>query len=193
MTSDEAAARRRRSSTDSRARLLEAARDLFAEHGYERTTVRDIGRAAGLDPTLIARYFGGKAALYLEALRPAGHVRGAEPPDLTDPEAVGAMLERHAPSAAPTPALQAAIRPHDNPEIQEAAMSVLLTRLVEPLEARARDAGLDRPRLRAETAAAALAGIMISRSSKALETLTAAPSEDLAELVASLIRDVLND
>ncbi|MFD9659211.1 helix-turn-helix domain-containing protein [Streptomyces mirabilis] len=33
---------------------------LFAERGFDRTTIRDIGERAGVDPALIARYFGSK-------------------------------------------------------------------------------------------------------------------------------------
>jgi len=68
---------RRRNAADSRQRLLDAARKLFAERGYERSTIRDIGEQAGLDSTLIARYFGSKAALYLEAMRTDFAAEGA--------------------------------------------------------------------------------------------------------------------
>ena len=37
---------RHRSSAESRERLLTVAAELFAEHGYEATTVREIGRRA---------------------------------------------------------------------------------------------------------------------------------------------------
>lgn len=49
-------------------RLLEAARDLFAEHGYEQVTVRMIAAAAGVNVALIGRYFGSKAALFGEVI-----------------------------------------------------------------------------------------------------------------------------
>jgi AcrR family transcriptional regulator len=47
-----------------RERLLEAAAGLFALHGYERTTVRDIVRSAGTNLNAINYYFGGKRGLY---------------------------------------------------------------------------------------------------------------------------------
>jgi AcrR family transcriptional regulator len=47
-----------------RERLLEAATPLFALHGYERTTVRDIVRIAGTNLNAINYYFGGKRGLY---------------------------------------------------------------------------------------------------------------------------------
>ncbi len=47
-----------------RERLLESAAGLFALHGYERTTVRDIVRSAGTNLNAINYYFGGKRGLY---------------------------------------------------------------------------------------------------------------------------------
>jgi AcrR family transcriptional regulator len=47
-----------------RARLIEAATPLFAEHGLEGTSTRDIAKAADLNISLISYYFGGKEGLY---------------------------------------------------------------------------------------------------------------------------------
>lgn len=58
---------RRRSSSDTKARILAAARQLFAGEGYERATVRAIAAAAEADPALIVRYFGGKEGLFAQA------------------------------------------------------------------------------------------------------------------------------
>ena len=41
----------------------------FARLGYDRTGLRDIAAAAGADVALIKRYFGGKEALFTEALK----------------------------------------------------------------------------------------------------------------------------
>lgn len=186
MTAD-SAGRRSHDAQESRARLLEAARTLFTERGYERTTVREIGRVAGVDPALIARYFGSKAALYLQSLHPAGREPSQTPLDFDAP--LSGLFER-IDSARPTPALHAAIHRHENDEIHEAAHAVLTTRLVEPLRSRATQAGLDNPQLRAEIAVAALAGIVISRSSHALDGLTAAPPDEVARIVADLIDSI---
>jgi AcrR family transcriptional regulator len=53
---------------DTREEILEAARVLFAEKGFERTTMRAVGERAGVDPALIAHYFGNKDGLLNEAL-----------------------------------------------------------------------------------------------------------------------------
>lgn len=44
--------------------LLETAAHRFAEAGYDKTSVRDIAGAAGVDPALIRHYFGNKAGLF---------------------------------------------------------------------------------------------------------------------------------
>lgn len=45
-------------------RILAAARQLFAEHGYQRTTIRAVAAAARTDPGLVMRYFGSKDELF---------------------------------------------------------------------------------------------------------------------------------
>jgi AcrR family transcriptional regulator len=47
----------------SRRALIEAARALFGERGFDGVSVTDIGRRAGVSHTLINTYFGGKAGL----------------------------------------------------------------------------------------------------------------------------------
>jgi AcrR family transcriptional regulator len=44
-------------------RLVSAALELFAEHGYRATSVGDIAKAAGTTPTTFYRYFTGKSDL----------------------------------------------------------------------------------------------------------------------------------
>ena len=46
------------------ARILAAASRLFVERGYERTTIRAIARAAGVDGGLVMHYFGSKQGLF---------------------------------------------------------------------------------------------------------------------------------
>ncbi len=49
---------------DVRERLLDVATRLFVERGYAETGVREIARAAGATPGMIAYYFGDKIGLY---------------------------------------------------------------------------------------------------------------------------------
>lgn len=75
-----------------RAAILEAARQLFAQRGPAATTVRDVAAAAGIDPALVIRYFGSKDELFLRARE----FRLQLPPiDTTDAVHVGDRLVRH--------------------------------------------------------------------------------------------------
>jgi len=51
-----------------RERLLAAARELFAAHGYDGTTLRMIGARADCDPALVAYHFGSKKGLFAAAM-----------------------------------------------------------------------------------------------------------------------------
>ena len=60
-----------------RNRLLEAAIDVFARHGYDGASTRMLARAAGANLQAIPYYFGGKEGLYLAAADYiAGRIRG---------------------------------------------------------------------------------------------------------------------
>ncbi|HTX95060.1 MAG TPA: TetR family transcriptional regulator [Mycobacterium sp.] len=52
------------------ARILAAARDEFAEHGWAGTTIRAVARTADVDPALIYHYFGSKEGLLDAATAP---------------------------------------------------------------------------------------------------------------------------
>lgn len=52
------------------ARILAAARDEFAEHGWAGTAIRAVARAADVDPALIYHYFGSKEGLLDAATAP---------------------------------------------------------------------------------------------------------------------------
>jgi AcrR family transcriptional regulator len=69
----EGAAPRRRDAEATRAAILEAAKAHFARSGYDRAALRDIAAEAGADVALIKRYFGGKEALFTEALKASFH------------------------------------------------------------------------------------------------------------------------
>ena len=58
---------RRPGSEDTRATILAAARDTFAERGYDAATIRDIAARAGVDGALVHHYFGSKQQLFLAA------------------------------------------------------------------------------------------------------------------------------
>ncbi|WP_309484248.1 TetR/AcrR family transcriptional regulator [Streptomyces himalayensis] len=175
---------RRRDAARSRELLLQAASELFAERGFDRTTVREIGERAGVDAALIARYFGNKTQLYVATLQNA--TGDAVPTDLLDPDRLLELLER-VDLRGPGPITQVAVQPHSDPAAQDAARAALHARLVEPLLERFTREGLDRPRLRAEIVVAAFIGVLLGRRSGAFDELGRAESGDLV----TLLRDTL--
>lgn len=60
---------RLRNAAATRQAMLAAARRHFARESYENVGLREIAADAGVDPALVARYFGGKEQLFKEALR----------------------------------------------------------------------------------------------------------------------------
>jgi TetR/AcrR family transcriptional regulator, regulator of cefoperazone and chloramphenicol sensitivity len=98
-----------------RAVIRDEALRLFAEHGPEAVTVRQIAAAAGVSPGLILHHFGSKQGLR-EAVDQhvltlfdvmLGEMTGEHAYDLFDPAASGSLAEaivRHLPPQSPVPA-----------------------------------------------------------------------------------------
>jgi AcrR family transcriptional regulator len=59
---------RPRGQSDTRERILLNARELFARNGFDRTSVRSIAGAAGVDAALVHHYFGTKQQLFAAAI-----------------------------------------------------------------------------------------------------------------------------
>ena len=51
--------------------ILQEARRLFAEEGFERATIRAVARRTGVDPALVMQYFGSKEGLFAAAMEGA--------------------------------------------------------------------------------------------------------------------------
>ncbi|MET9353721.1 TetR family transcriptional regulator [Streptomyces sp. NPDC006617] len=65
------------------ARILDGARELFAERGFDRTTIRAVATSAGVDPALVMQYFGSKRELFTAAVQAA-----PAPPPAAGPDAL---------------------------------------------------------------------------------------------------------
>lgn len=77
----------------SRERLLQAAMRLFGQHGFSKTSTREIAQAAGANVAAISYYFGDKAGLYQACFaflceQPGGMVEAFEQPHFTLREAL---------------------------------------------------------------------------------------------------------
>ncbi|WP_082573612.1 TetR family transcriptional regulator [Cellulomonas sp. Root137] len=63
---------RRPAGEDTRGAILAAARDEFAERGFDGASIRSVARRADVDPALVRHYFRDKAELFVAGMIPAG-------------------------------------------------------------------------------------------------------------------------
>ncbi|MET9350381.1 TetR/AcrR family transcriptional regulator [Streptomyces termitum] len=179
-TPGEAPAERRRDAAATRRRLLDAARDLFAERGYEGATVRGIAERAGVNQALLFRYFGSKQGLLAEAVAEDGleRVRVTPPEELFE-TALRSMLTRDADGNGDR-SLEVYLRSHSRGEENAGALRELGEKYQSVL---ASLSGAEDAALRADLAMAWLLGIGILRTVVAREPLASADPEAVCRLV----------
>jgi AcrR family transcriptional regulator len=170
--------RRTRDSAASRRALLAAAGALFHERGYDGATVREIGERAGVDPALIARYFGGKEGLYLAVL--AEEDIADEQP--LDPHTLVADLLRHWDQRGHSPVSRALGALELSDEVREQVRAIVRRRVLDQLALGGRDA-----QLRAEILIALVLGISLTRANGTLPHLARASRERLVGALAPVI------
>jgi AcrR family transcriptional regulator len=160
-----------------RERILQAARTLFGEHGYEQVTIRMIAAAADANIALVGRYFGSKAGLFRAVLEGEPTINdlfvddGEELPRRLAEYAAERMS--HPPDS---PILRALERSAGHPEVMEMARERLVWAMLQPLEAQL---GGPDARARARMAAAVFLGIGAVRRRLGPETPTAADVDRL--------------
>jgi AcrR family transcriptional regulator len=128
-----------------RRRILDAARDLFGEHGYDGVTVRMIAAHAEANMALVNRYFGSKAALFGEVLAGESVIRGViagDPAEL--PRRLAEHFVRQVERGAVTPMSRMLDRSAGQPEVKEILLQYLEDVIVQPMIAQ-----LDGPDARA--------------------------------------------
>lgn len=178
---------KRRDKAATRAALLEAARHRFTEHGFDGSSVRDIAADAGVDATLIFRYFGSKQALFAEA------VRVEVPPGLgadhrLGPSKLAEEMLREVVFASGDPAgehpllvmLRSAGRPEVRARLREQVCGDYLADFADRFE------GSD-PEVRAELVGALLIGIGLMRSVVGSPALSEASFERARDLVVAMV------
>lgn len=79
-------------SEKTRAAILTAARHLLASRGYEATTIRAVAKEAGIDPSMVMRYYGSKDGLFAAAVDVNLHLPLASELPV---DRIGEMLARH--------------------------------------------------------------------------------------------------
>jgi len=176
---------RPRDSGASRRALLDAGRALFDEVGYDRATTREIGERAGVDPALIARYFGGKEGLFLATIAeaPVGDEEG--PADFEPKTVLSYLLERWD-ERGHGPVSRALASPTLSEEVRTQVRAVVGGRLVEPLVEELRAGGCEQPELRAELLVALALGVAVTRANGTLADLAGASLEDVIAALGPL-------
>lgn len=166
-------------------RILAAAQALFAENGYEKTTVRAVATAAGVDAALVIRYFESKQGLFQRAARlPDAQPEPEDPDTLTDrlTDALGTKLGGLPPSAL---ALLRSMFTH--PE----AGARVRAAINEEVERLGRAAPGPDAELRAGLAATMMLGITIGRGMLGLPALTEASVADIQRAVQPALRALM--
>lgn len=186
---------RRPGSHDTRTALLDAARAVFAESGYDGATVRSIATRAGVDAAMVKHWFGSKEGLFAEAVLKVpfnpqqvidGLLAGA-------PEKLGERIVRtflavwDAQGGGVFVALVSSVASH------EQAAHVLRDFLSTQIFSRvAAHAGTERAELRASLCASQLVGLGMVRYVLQLEPLASAPTETAVAAIAPTVQRYLS-
>ncbi|MEU7862428.1 TetR family transcriptional regulator [Nonomuraea sp. NPDC049141] len=158
-------------------RIMVAARRLFAEHGYDRTTIRAIAAEAKTDPGLVMRYFESKEKLFAQVAVVDQHEPiGGTPEQVAELllAALGAKV-----TAEPVGALAAVRSMFTHPE---AAKEVREAMLAEQRQAAETVPGEDAD-LRAGLIGALTLGTVVGRYLLGLDGLRDAPPERIIALL----------
>lgn len=186
---------RRGGTNASRGHILEAARRLFAEHGFEGTSLRQVARSAGVDPAMIHHFFNGKDELFALSVElpadPGEVLAGVEdsPPGERAELIVRAVLRLWESPA--RPGLVAFLRGSIGSKaktalLRETATRAIISRIM---------AGVPGPKedvaLRGGLVATQMVGLMMVRYVVRLEPLASAAPEDVVRLVAPNVQRYL--
>ena len=174
-----------RDADGTRQRLLQAARQRFAQDGYAATTVRDIATEAGVNVALINRYFTSKEGLFEACLdRTVKELDDRDTDASTVDQIVNVMIEQMLDTSTADRPLQLLLllRSTGEPEVDEIRRRTL--RDFSERMARAAGWSPEDPRteqliLRAQLVLATAFGMLLLRASTALEPLRSATDVDL--------------
>ncbi|GAA0654522.1 TetR family transcriptional regulator [Streptomyces thermocarboxydovorans] len=182
----------RTESADTRDRILDAAREVFSERGYEKASVRGIAKAAGVDSALVHHYFGTKEQVFEAAVEvafaPALAMRDAV---VTGPiEEAGERMTRILLGLWENPVTRAPLLAIVRSAMNNEAAAAVFRRLVAGQLLRHIAARVDLPdaELRAELAAAQLVGVAMIRYVIKVEPLASADPEQIIRRVAPVVQ-----
>ncbi|MFD6290000.1 TetR family transcriptional regulator [Streptomyces sp. NPDC060205] len=178
-----------------RDRILAAAREEFAERGFEKTSMRAIAKTADVDSALVHHYFGTKEQVFEAAIEVAiGPLLSAPGSVGEGPlDGVGERLARFFFGVWENPATRKALLAIIRSAVNNETAAGVFRRLISAQLLRRVALQLDLPdaELRAELAAAQLVGIAMLRYVIKVEPLASANPEQIINRVAPVIQSHL--
>ncbi|MDT0394959.1 MULTISPECIES: TetR family transcriptional regulator [Streptomyces] len=182
----------RTESAGTRDRILDTAREEFALRGYEKTSVRGIAKAAGVDSALVHHYFGTKEQVFEAAVEVAfAPVLTARNTVLEGPlDEVGERMTRMIFGLWESPVTRAPLLAIVRSAVNNEIAAGVFRRLVASQLLRRIAGQLDAPdaELRAELAAAQMVGIAMIRYVIKVEPLASADPELIIGRVAPVVQ-----
>jgi AcrR family transcriptional regulator len=178
---------RRRGETRTREAILASARRLFAERGYDRTSLRAIAADAGVDPALVAHFFGSKQRLFVEVVEPLPRILAG------DPAAVGTRLAELIVGLLETPEARARITgvvraAASEPEAARMVRELLMREVWAPAAAAL---GADDAELRMNLVGSQIVGLVMARYVVGAEPLASLPAEELVAAIGPTLQRYL--
>ncbi|TQF69181.1 TetR/AcrR family transcriptional regulator [Rhodococcus spelaei] len=178
---------RRPGKRDTRDEILDAARQAFAQSGYDATTIRAVAESAGVDSALVHHYFGTKEKLFLATMdAPVDPRRYAEkvidgPRDQLAERLLHTVLALwDSPKGSAAIALVRSSIAHE--WSAKLLREFLLKRALQPI-VESVEPDPDLARWRTNLAATQLMGLLSMRYLLALEPLASAPHGQIVELI----------
>ncbi|MGW0563434.1 TetR/AcrR family transcriptional regulator [Streptomyces sp. NPDC003016] len=178
-----------------RERILQSARDEFSERGYDKTSMRGIAKAAGVDAALVHHYFGTKDDVFAAAIEMSFEPALVIPAVLGQggTDGIGERLARYFIGVWENPATRAPLLAVVRSALtNETAAKVLRTFVLRRLLERvAAELDVPDPTFRAELAASHMVGIAILRYVIKAEPLASADPERIIAMVAPTLQRYL--
>jgi AcrR family transcriptional regulator len=184
---------RRPGPTETREAILAEAREMFADKGYDGTSLRAIARAAGVDPALVHHFFGTKEGVFVEAMRFPVDPSVVLPHLLSQPhERLGETIVRTFLQVWDDPDRRAPILAMLRSAMtNERAAAMMREFVTSALLVRAEAAGAV-SRLSIQAAVGQMIGVMILRYVLLVEPMASASEDELVELVAPTLQRYLD-
>ncbi|MDQ0405449.1 TetR family transcriptional regulator [Streptomyces sp. NBC_01723] len=182
----------RTESAGTRDRILSTAREEFSEHGYEKTSVRGIAKAAGVDAALVHHYFGTKEQIFEAAIEVAFAPALEAPAAIVDAplDRVGEQLTRFIIGVWENPTTRKPVLAIVRSAVNNDTAAAVFRRLIATQVMQRVAARLDAPdaELRVELAAAQLVGCAMLRYVIKVEPLASADPEQIVERLAPVVQ-----